>query len=98
MHDDTCFVVLELWQREYLFEEFHSQVGILVFFHVEVDEFGPFLSLGSGVWVVDGCLIEFRHAANQFWKALFVVECMGLGIDARDFDRDVVDVGLFQCL
>ena len=71
-------------------------MGILVFLHVEVDELRPLHALWVGIGIVDGGLIEFRHAADQLGKALLVVQRMSLGVDAGDLHADIVDVRFLQ--
>ena len=96
LHHDTRLVVLELRQGEHVLEEFHRQVGILVFLHIKVDELGALLSVGRRIGVVDSCLIESRHTTDELRERLLIVQGMGLGIDAGYLHADIVDVGLLQ--
>ena len=96
LHHDAGRIVEELWLRQHFLEEAHGEVSVLVFLHVEVDELRTLLAILINVWVVDGCLVEFRHAAYELRERLLIVKCMGLGVDTRDLDRDVVDVWLLE--
>ena len=98
LHHYAGFVVLELRQAQHVLEQAHREVRVLVFLHVEVDELGALAAVLVDVGEVDGLLVEFGHAAHQLGEALLVVERVRLGVDARNLDRDVVDVGAFEGL
>ena len=98
LHDDTCLVVLELRKGKDILEEFHGQMGILVLLHIEVDELGFGHTVHIGIGIIDGRLVELRHAADKLREALLIVQGMRLRIDAGDLDGDVVDVWLLQGL
>lgn len=88
----------ELWLRQRSKEHTDSHIEVLVLLHVKVDELRSLITLLVYIRIVDGSLIKLRHATHQFGEALLVVQRVGLGIDAGNLDRDVVDVWLFQCL
>ena len=73
LHHDARLVVLELGQREHILEDLHRQVGVLVFFHIEIDEFGTCHAVGVCVGMIDGCLIERRDATDEFRVALLII-------------------------
>ena len=72
-------------------------MGILVFLHVQVDKLAALAAILIHIRIIDGCLVELRHAAYQLGETLFIVERMCLGIDTRDFYGYIVDVWIFQC-
>ncbi len=98
LNHDTGRIVQELGLGKSGEEHADGHVEVLVFFHVEVDKLRFLLAVGRDVRIVDGCLVERGHAAYELREGLLVVQRVGLCIDTRNFHRDVVDVGLFECL
>ena len=73
-------------------------MGILVLFHIQVDELGLRHTIHISIWIVDGRLIELGHAAHQFREALLIVQGVRLRIDTGNLDGDIVDVWFLQGL
>ena len=96
LHHDAGRIMQKLWLGECGQKHLDRHVEVLVFLHVEVDKLRALLAILVDIGIVDGRLIECRHASYQFGKRLLVVQRVGLGVDAGDFHGDIVDVGLLQ--
>ena len=70
---------------------------IFVFFHVEVDELGTLHPVFVRIRKFHCLPVECRHTVYQFGEAFFIVQRMGLRINAGYLDGNIVDVGCFQC-